>query len=106
MFGFVQQIFASAVVFFSCNVLNVNPLKCVLMNNQEFKIRPEIININSNSYSILANKCSGRSCNNINDPYEKLCIPDVVKNINVRVLNLMSRTNETRHTSHESVNVD
>ena len=32
---------------FSCNVLNVDPLKCVSMNNQECKIRPEIINVNS-----------------------------------------------------------
>ena len=35
--------------------------------------------------------------NNINDPYAKLCVSDVFKNINVRVSNLMSRTNETRH---------
>ena len=36
------------------------------MDNQEFKIRPVVININSNKtlfypYNILANKCSG-SC--------------------------------------------
>ena len=38
-------------------------------------------------YSILANKCSG-SCNNINDPYAKLCVPDVVKNMKIKVFNL------------------
>ena len=43
------------------------------------------------------NKWSG-SCNNINDPYAKLCVPDLFKNINVKVFNLTSRTNETRHT--------
>ena len=69
------------------------------MNNQECKIR--LININSNEpifypYVINVNKCSG-SCNSINDPYAKLCGPDVVKNINVKVFNLMSKTNETRH---------
>ena len=101
MFRFVKQIFVSAMVFFSCNVLNVNPLQCVAMNNQECKIRPEIININSNEslfhpYSILTNKWGG-SCNNINDPYAKLCVADVVKNINARAFNLMSRSNETRH---------
>ena len=49
-------------------------------------------------YFILTvlNKCSG-SCNNINDPYAKSCVPDVVKNISIKVFNLMSRTNETRH---------
>ena len=81
----------------------VNPLKCVSMSNQECKVTPVIMNINSDGpsfypYSILVNICSG-SCNNINDPYAKLCVPDVVENINIKVFNLMSRTNETRHVS-------
>ena len=46
-------------------------------------------------FFLLVLKCSG-SCNNINDQYSKMCIPDVVKNLNVKVFNLMSRTNETR----------
>ena len=71
------------------------------MNNQERKIRPQVVNINSDNpafypYSIQINKCCG-SCNNINDPYSKLCLPNVVKNTNVKVFNLVSRTNETRH---------
>ena len=33
----------------------------------------------------------------INGPYVKICIPDVIKNINVKVFNLKSRTKETRH---------
>ena len=37
------------------------------------------------------------SCNAINDPYAKLCVPNVVENVNVKVFNLISRTNETRH---------
>ena len=47
-------------------------------------------------YSIKVNKCGG-SCNNIKIPYVKLCFPDIIKTINVRVFNLMSRVNETRH---------
>ena len=71
------------------------------MTNQECKVRPEIVNVNSNEtlfypFSIRASKCSG-SCNNINDPYAKMCVPDVVKNLNVKVFNLMSITNKTRH---------
>ena len=55
------------------------------MNNQEWKIRPEIVNSNNNKpilypYSILVNKCKG-SCNNIDDPYTKLCVRDVVQNM-------------------------
>ena len=34
-------------------------------------------------------KC-GECCNNIHDPYAKLRVPDVLKNINVKVSNLMS----------------
>ena len=71
------------------------------MNNQECKVRLQIVNVNSDEpvfypFNIKTSKCSG-SCNNINDPYAKLCIPNVVKNLNVKALNLMSRTNETRH---------
>ena len=47
-------------------------------------------------FSIKTSKCSD-SCNNINHPYAEICIPDVVKNLHVKVFNLMSRTNETRH---------
>ena len=83
------------------NLSCVNSLECVSMKNQEFKTRPKIIDVNSNQpvfypYSITVNKCSG-SCNNINDPYAKLCVPDIPKNINVKVFNLMSRINETRN---------
>ena len=86
---------------FSCNVLKVNPLECVSMNNQECKIITKTIDINSNeplfyTFSTILNKCSG-SCNNINDLYAKLCIPNVVKNVNIKVFNLMSRGNEIRH---------
>ena len=47
-------------------------------------------------FSIKTSKCSG-SCNNINDPYAKLCVADVVKNLDVTAFNLMPRTNEARH---------
>ena len=84
------------MTFFSCNVLNLDFLECVSVNNQECKIRSEIINVNTNEpmfypYSIIINKCKG-SCDTINDQYAKLCFRDIIKNINVKVLNLMSRT--------------
>ena len=47
MFGFVKRIFVSAMMFFGCNLSSVNPLECVSMNNQECKVRPEIVNANS-----------------------------------------------------------
>ena len=47
-------------------------------------------------FSIKENKCGG-ICNGIKVPYPKFCFPDIIKNINVKVFNLMSRINETRH---------
>ena len=43
MFGIITKIFFCSNVIFCCNAL-----KCVAINNQECKIRPEIINVNSN----------------------------------------------------------
>ena len=98
MWRFLKKDFAVMTTFF--NLSYVNSLECISMNNQECKARPKIINVNNNKpvfylYSIKVNKCSG-SCSNINDPYAKLCVPDIIKNINVKVFNLMSRINETR----------
>ena len=100
MFKFIKPIFISTLMCFG-SLSSMNPLECVSMNNQECKIRPEIVNVNSNEplfclLSIKTNKDSA-SCNNINDPYAKFCVPDVVKNLNIKVFNLILRTNETRH---------
>ena len=38
--------------------------------------------------SIKTIKYTG-SCNNINNPYAKLCVPDVVENLNVRAFNII-----------------
>ena len=75
--GFIKKCFFTAMAFFNFNLSNVNSFKCVSMNNQECKIRPEIINLNTNEplfypYKIKINKCKG-SCNTINDPYAKMC---------------------------------
>ena len=43
------------------------------------------------------------SCNDVNNPYVKLCALDVLKSMNIKVFNLMSGTNETHHMSwHET----
>ena len=57
------------------------------------------MNININEpvffpYSIKTSKCNG-SCNNIDDPYPKMCILYAVKIINLKVINLISRANGT-----------
>ena len=101
MFGFIKKCFFTAMTFFSSNMFNVNSLECVSMNIRECKIRSVIINVNTNKpifypYSIKINRCKG-SYNTINDPYAKIWVPDKIKSTNLKVFNLMSRTNETRH---------
>ena len=101
MFGFVKKVFSVGLTTLS-SFASVNSLSCISMNNQECKTRPQVINVNGDEpvflpFSIKTSKCRG-SCNNINHPYAKVCVPDVVKNLNDKVFNLTSRTNETRHT--------
>ena len=106
MFEFLKKLFFVGLAILS-SFTSVNLLSCISMNNQECKKRPKFVNVNGNEpvifpFSIKTNKCSG-SCNNTNHPYAKICVPDVVKNLNVKVFNLMSRTNETRYIAwHET----
>ena len=83
------------------NFTNENSLCCISINDQACEARPQIVNVNSNNpifylFSIKTSKCSD-NCNNINGPYSKICVPDVVKSLNVKVFNWRSRVNETKH---------
>ena len=107
MFGFIKKVFVVAMTFFSFDVLSVNSLECISMKNQECKVREEVINVNTNNpvfypFSVKENKCSG-NCNNINDPYARLFLPNVVRNMNLKVFNLMSWSNQANQIKwHES----
>ena len=99
IFGFAKKVFFIGLTNLS-SLTNANLLSCISMNNQGCKTRPQVINFNGDepvllSFIIETSKCCG-GCNNINYPYAKICVPDVVKNLNVKAFNLMSRTNGTR----------
>ena len=92
IFGFVKKVFFVGLTILS-SFTNAILLSCISIKNQECKTRPQVVNVNSNNpifypFSIKINKCSG-NCNNINNPYAKVCVPDVIKDLNVKVLNLM-----------------
>ena len=92
IFGFVKKVFFIGLTI-SSDFANANSLSCISMINQECKTRPQVIDINGDEpmffpFSIEASKCSG-SCNNTNYPYAKNCVTDVVKNLNVKVFNLV-----------------
>ena len=100
MYVFIKKVFHIASLFLS-SLVGATPLSYISINSQACKVRLEIGNVNSSEpvfypFSIKTSKCIG-SCNNINDPYATVCVPDVVKDLYVKVFNLMSRSNETRH---------
>ena len=71
--------------------------------------RPKVLDVNEvigaallYPYNVLANKCSG-SCNTLDSPMAKLCVPNVIKGVNMQVYNFLIRLNETRNVLwHES----
>ena len=51
---------------------------------------------------VSVNKCSG-SCSTIDDPYDRVCVPNKVKNMNLKLFNVISEVNKTRLlVQHES----
>ena len=87
-----------AICLFS--ILKVKTLACVSVINEKCMSRPKIINLNEDEpvfypLSIKVNKCGG-DCNNINDLMAKLCVPGIVRHMNIKVFNLVARINETR----------
>ena len=99
IFRFVKEVFFIGLTILS-NFTNVIPLSCISMKNQECKTKLQVINVNSNNpisqpFSIKTSTCSG-NCNNINNRYAKICVLDVIKDLNIKVFNLMSKTNDAR----------
>ena len=77
--------------------------------NQKSVPRPKILDVNEGlgealfyPYNVLVNKCSG-SCNTLDNPMSKICVPNVIKGVNMQVYNFLMRLNETRKVLwHES----
>ena len=77
--------------------------------NQKCMSRPKMLDVNEGNgealfypYNVLVNKCSG-SCNTLDNPMSKICVPKIIKNVNIKIYNLLIRLNETRNVLwHES----
>ena len=91
------------------SIIKTKALECVSVVNQKCMPRPKILDENEGvgealfyPYNVLVNKCSG-SCNTLHDPMAKMCVPRVVKRVNMKVYNFLMRLNETRYVMwHES----
>ena len=90
-------------------IIKTKALECVSVVNQKCMPRPKIHDVNEGigealfySYKVLVNKCSG-SCNTLDNPMSKICVPKIIKNVNMQVYNVLMRLNETRNVLwHES----
>ena len=74
------------------HIIKTEALECMSVVNQKCMPRPKILDINEGvgealfyPYNVLVNKCSG-SCDTINNPMAKLCVPNVIKRVNMQVL--------------------
>ena len=91
------------------NILKIYALECLSVINRECKPRPKILDVNEGigealfyPYNVLVNECCG-SCNRIDDPMSKICAPNIIKNVIIKVYNFLMRLNETRNVLwHES----
>ena len=96
-----------AISLFS--IIKTKSLECVSVVNQKCMPRPKILDVNEGvgealfyPYNVLVNKCSG-SCNTINNPMAKLCVPGIINRVNMQVYNCLMMLNETRSVLwHES----
>ena len=84
------------------SIIKTKALECVSVVNQKCMPRPKILDVNEGAcealfypYNVLVNKRSG-SCNTLDDPMVKLCVPNIVKRVNMKVYNFLMRLNETR----------
>ena len=85
------------------SIIKTKALECVSIVNQKCMPRPKILDVNEGigessfyPYNVLVNKCSG-SGNTINNAMAKLCVPNVIKKVNMQVYNFLMRLNETRN---------
>ena len=92
-----------AISLFS--IIKAKSLECVSVTNQKCMPRPKILDVSEGAgealfypYNVLVNKCSG-SCNTLDDPMAKLCDPNIIKRVNMKVYNFLMRLNETHNVS-------
>ena len=83
------------------NIVKTKALECTSVVNQKCMPRSKILDINEGvgealfyQYNVQVNKCSG-SCNTSDNPIEILCVPNVIKGLNMKVYNFLTMLNET-----------
>ena len=100
MLGFIKKFFFYRISIFidfskrkfvDHSFAECSPIE-LSINNHECKVGPQNVNVNGDDPVFFP-----ISIKKVNNPHAKLCVPRIVKNFNVKVSNLILRTNETRH---------
>ena len=96
MFGFKKVFFVGLTILSSST--GVNSLSCTSMNNQQHHKLLILMEMSLCFFNLVLKQVNVVIVVIISmTRMQKFGVPDVVKNLNVKVLNLMSRTNETRY---------
>ena len=97
MFSLIKK----AMVLILMSVSSVLTVKnCLVLKDQECKVRKVVVDNDylTYPYKNTVDKCVG-SCNDVDNPYYKACLPDVVKNISVKSFDLILRKNILKNIS-------
>ena len=77
---------------------------CISLNNWPRMTWPTLIDLNPTKYNqglryypfiVNLDRCNG-SCNFLDDPSGRICVPNKADDINLNVFNMITRTNESK----------
>ena len=101
MFRLIKEIFIGLLI----TIVNAsNHTKFVSLSNQKCMIQPTLINFHPNEYSqelhyypfaVKLDRCV-RSCNNLNELSNKVCVPNKTEDLNLSMFNMITGINESR----------
>ena len=101
MFGLIKEIFIGLLI----TIVNAsNHTKFVSLSNQKCMIQSTLVNLHPNEYSqelhyypfaVKLDRCV-RSCNNLNELFNKVCVPNKTEDLNLSMFNMITGINESR----------
>ena len=103
MSGSIRQRFIVLLLVLLCFgrlLAAAKAIKGVSMNNQPCSIRPMLVDLNfdeliHNPFIIGMNRC-GRSCSTTEDQFGRICIPNKMEDVNLKVFNMTKGINESK----------
>ena len=97
MLGFIKQTRTALALILMLCFGGALAIKCVSMNNEQCMVRPTLIDLNLDElhyylFIISMNRCDG-SCNTVEDPFRKICVPNEMEDVKLTVFDTIKRVN-------------